>query len=95
MRHIRPAPSKILPINGQNRSTKASVVIEPTSPFDQNTPHVSAGADHRQAKGVLRAVAEHERERERGERDANLFEYVADHAEASISQMSNIAFWIA
>src|SRR6267378_3781991 len=43
--------------------------------------HVSACADHRQTERVLGPVAEHERERERGERDADLLEHVADDAE--------------
>src|SRR5258705_184021 len=43
--------------------------------------HVPARADHRQAKRILGAAAEHERERERRERDADLLEYVADDAE--------------
>jgi len=30
-------PTKALSITGQNRRTIASVVIEPTRPFDQNT----------------------------------------------------------
>src|SRR5712691_4282792 len=42
--------------------------------------HVPARADHRQAKRILGAVAEHQRERERGERDADLLEHVADDA---------------
>src|SRR5712672_3715200 len=43
--------------------------------------HVPARADHRQAKRILGAAAEHQRERERGERDADLLEHVADDAE--------------
>src|SRR6266478_1914821 len=43
--------------------------------------HVAPRADHRQAKGIFRPVAENERERERGERDADLLEHVADDAE--------------
>ena len=42
---------------------------------------VAAGADHRQAERVLGAIAEHQRERERRERDADLLEHVADDAE--------------
>jgi hypothetical protein len=34
----RPTLLKALSITGQNNSAMASVVIEPTSPFDQNTP---------------------------------------------------------
>src|SRR5882762_3125 len=40
--------------------------------------HVAARADHRQAEGVLGAVAENEREREGRERDADLLEHIAD-----------------
>src|SRR5260221_6499769 len=43
--------------------------------------HVSARADHRQAERVFCAVAEHQGERERRERNADLLEHVADHAE--------------
>src|SRR6266581_2680175 len=43
--------------------------------------HVPARADHRQAEGVLGAVAENERERKRRKRDADLLEHVADDAE--------------
>src|SRR5712671_3794187 len=43
--------------------------------------HVPARADHRQAKRILGAAAEHQREGERGERDADLLEHVADDAE--------------
>src|SRR6267378_7883486 len=43
--------------------------------------HVPARADHRQAKRILGAVAEHQREREGRRRDADLLEHVADDAE--------------
>src|SRR5712692_2415179 len=43
--------------------------------------HVTPSADHREAKGVLGAVAAHQRERERSERDADLLEHIADDAE--------------
>src|SRR5258705_12207411 len=36
-RHSRPTLPNALSISGQNSSTMASVVIEPTRPFDQNT----------------------------------------------------------
>src|SRR5882762_332382 len=43
--------------------------------------HVAARAYHRQAEGVLGAVAEHERERKRRKRNGYLLEDVADDAE--------------
>src|SRR5258706_312817 len=43
--------------------------------------HVSARADHRQAERVFCAVAEHQGEREMRERNADLREHLADHAE--------------
>jgi len=52
-------------MTGQKSRISASVVIEPTRPFDQNTRNVAAGADHREAKRVLGAIAEHQRECER------------------------------
>jgi hypothetical protein len=91
----RPTPPSALSITGQNTSRIAKVVIEPTRPFDQNTVMSPAGADHRQPERILGAVAEHQRQRERREGNADLLEDVADDAEAQHNQMSNIAFWIA
>ena len=68
-------------IAGQNNSTRAIVVIDPTRPFDQKTPHVAARSDHRQAERILGAAAQHQRQRERRKRNADLLEDVADHAE--------------
>ena len=94
-RHSRPTLPSALSISGQNSSMIANVVIEPTRPFDQNTFHVTTGADHRQAERILGAVAEHQRQRERRQWDADLLGDITDNAESSISQMSNIAFWMA
>jgi hypothetical protein len=41
------------------------VVIEPTSPFDQNTRRLPADPIIDSRKRVLGAIAEHERQRER------------------------------
>src|SRR5690242_12444817 len=42
---------------------------------------IARRADHREAEGVLGAVAENERERERRERNSDFLEHVADDAE--------------
>src|SRR5882672_1706436 len=42
---------------------------------------VACRSDHRQAEGILGAVAEDQRQRKRRERNRNLLEHVADHAE--------------
>src|SRR5260221_2083691 len=59
----------------RERGDRADQAVRP-----EHAP-VPARADHRQAKRILGAAAEHERERERRERDADLLEYVADDAE--------------
>ena len=46
---------------------------------------IALGADHRQPERVLGAAAEHQRQRERRERNADLLEHVADDAEAPAS----------
>src|SRR5437773_3676279 len=61
--------------NERERGDRADQAVRP------EYAHVSARADHRQAKRVLGAVAENERERERRKRNADLLEYVADDAE--------------
>src|SRR5258706_1475218 len=43
--------------------------------------HIAPRTYHRQAEGVLGAVAEDQRERERRERDRDFLEHVADHSE--------------
>jgi hypothetical protein len=56
-RERRSCPNRpeALSITGQNSKRTASVVIEPTRPFDQNT----AGTNHCEAEGVFGAAAEH------------------------------------
>src|SRR5258705_13480696 len=44
--------------------------------------HVAAGADHRQAERILGAVAGHERQRERRQRNSDFLEDITDDAEA-------------
>src|SRR3989442_12974812 len=61
--------------NERERGDRADQAVRPED------AHVSARADHRQAERVLGPVAEHERERERRERNADFLEYVADDAE--------------
>src|SRR3954451_22859972 len=78
-RSMRVTPLITLSMTGQNSSTIASVVIEPTRPFDQNT-FMSPPEPIIDSRNASSAVAEHQRQRERRQRNADLLEDVADHA---------------
>jgi len=78
--------------SGQNRSTSASVAIEPTRPFDQNTrrsPPIRSSTGGRNPRAFPRTSA-----RVNGASGMAISEHVATRRDEH-SQTSNMAFWMA
>jgi hypothetical protein len=94
-RHSRPTPPNALSTTGKNNRTMARVVIEPTRPFDQNTV-MSPPEPIIYSRNASSARLPSTSANVNGASGMLIFlKTYPTTPNPSISQISNIAFWIA